>query len=73
MFVENDYSINLSWKMSWFYMRVCFPEPLSAHETSRAVLPKPFLEAPLPCIFCMSPLSNTPDSTHQRISRDCNN
>ncbi len=32
---------------------------------------KPVLEAPLPCTFCMSHSSNTPDSTHQLISRDC--
>lgn len=25
-----------------------------------------------PCTFCMSPLSNTPNSSHQVISRDCN-
>ncbi len=29
------------------------------------------LQAPLPCTFCMSPLSDTPDSTHQLVSRDC--
>ncbi len=28
---------------------------------------------PLSCIFCMSPWSNTPDSTHQLVSRDCKN
>ncbi len=28
---------------------------------------KPVLEDPLPCTFCMSPSSNTPDSTHQLI------
>ncbi len=38
-----------------------------------SVLPKPVLEAPLPCTFCMSPLSNTPDSTHQLVSRDWKN
>ncbi len=42
-------------------------------DAPRSVLPKPVLEDPLPCIFCMSPLSNTPDSTHQLVSRDCKN
>ncbi len=28
---------------------------------------------PLPCTFCMSPLSSTPDSTHQLVRRDCKN
>ncbi len=37
----------------------------------KAVVFKPVLQAPLPCTFCMSPLSDTPDSTHQLISRDC--
>ncbi len=32
---------------------------------------KPVLQAPLPCTFCMCPLSDTPDSTHQLVSRDC--
>ncbi len=36
-----------------------------------AVVFKPVLQAPLPCTFCMSPLSDTPDSTHQLVSRDC--
>ncbi len=40
---------------------------------SSAVLPKPVLEDPLPCTFCMSPSSNTPDSTHQLVSRDSKN
>ncbi|XP_067306839.1 olfactory receptor 2K2-like [Pseudorasbora parva] len=31
---------------------------------------KPVLEDPQPCTFCMSPSSNTPDSTHELISRD---
>ncbi len=40
----------------------------------RQVVLKPVLEAPLPCTFCMSPLSNTPDSTtHHLVSRDCKN
>ncbi len=37
----------------------------------KAVVFKPVLQAPLPCTFCMSSLSDTPDSTHQLISRDC--
>ncbi len=40
---------------------------------SKPVLPKPVLEDTLPCTFCLSPLSNTPDSTHQLVSRDCKN
>ncbi len=36
-----------------------------------AVVFKPVLQAPLPCTFCMSPLSDTPDSTHQLVNRDC--
>ncbi len=36
-----------------------------------AVVFKPVLQAPLPCTFCMSPLSDTPDSTHQLVTRDC--
>ncbi len=39
----------------------------------RQVVLKPVLEAPLPCTFCISPLSNTPDSTHHLVSRDCKN
>ncbi len=37
----------------------------------KAVVFKPVLQAPLPCTFCMCPLSDTPDSTHQLVSRDC--
>ncbi len=32
---------------------------------------KPVLQEPLPCTFCMSSLSDTPDSSHQLVSRDC--
>ncbi len=39
--------------------------------SSMAVVFKPVLQAPLPCIFCMSPLSDTPNSTHQLVSRNC--
>ncbi len=42
-------------------------------QISSSVFPKPVLEAPLPCTLCMSPLSNTPDSTHQLVSRVCKN
>ncbi len=52
---------------AWLASKLAWPE------LHRAVLPKPVLEAPLPCIFCMCLLSNTPDSTHQLVSRDCKN
>ncbi len=55
-------TISLSVYLS-FYYSIYLP---------KTVVPKPVLEAPLPCNFCMSPLSNTPDSTHQLVSRDCN-
>ncbi len=37
----------------------------------RTVVFKPVLQAPLPSTFCLSTLSDTPDSTHQLVSRDC--
>ncbi len=40
-------------------------------ENSKTVVFKPVLEAPMPCTFCMSPSSNTPDSNHQLIRGDC--
>ncbi len=39
--------------------------------SSTPVVFKPVLQAPLPCTFCMCPLSDTPDSAHQLVSRDC--
>ncbi len=33
--------------------------------------PNMFLEPPKHCTFCMSPLSDTHDSTHQLVRRDC--
>ncbi len=52
-------SSTASWRTFWstfIFKSVPYP-----------VVFKPVLQAPLPCTFCMSPLSDTPNSTHQLV------
>ncbi len=49
----------------------CTPSLHTYYIGLHAVFFKPVLQAPLLCTFCMSPLSDTPDSTHQLFSRAC--
>ncbi len=52
-------------------MIVFTPKLIALIQPSGPVVFKPVLHAPLPCTVCMYPLSDTPDSTHQLVSRDC--